>query len=98
MKEMLWGIGVYLVVVNIITYICFWVDKYRARHNHTRKRIPEDSLFGLAILGGSIGAWLAMYTLHHKTHHPKFTYGIPFILLLQIAGVVWALYYFSVID
>jgi len=96
MKEMMWVIGTYLVVVNIITFICFAVDKYRARHNRMRQRIPEDSLIGLSVLGGSVSALLAMYTLHHKTQHRKFKYGIPVILLLQIALVVWLLWYFSV--
>ena len=98
MTKLLWVIGTYLVVVNIIAFICYAVDKFRARHSHLRKRIPEDSLVALAVLGGSIGSLLAMYTLRHKTHHRKFRYGIPAILFLQIALVVWVLWYFSVWD
>ena len=98
MRELWWIVGVYLAALNIVTYICYAADKYHARHNHKSKRISEDTLFGLVLLGGGVGAWLAMYTLHHKTHHPKFTYGVPIILLLQTAAVVWALNYFSVID
>jgi uncharacterized membrane protein YsdA (DUF1294 family) len=96
MSELLWGIGAYLVAVNTIAFICYAVDKYRAHHNRMRNRIPEDSLVGLAAIGGSIGSLLAMYTLRHKTKHRKFKYGIPAILLLQIAAVVGVMWYFSV--
>ena len=47
-------------------------------------RIRESALLGLAILGGSIGAWLGMKVWHHKTMHKKFKYGIPLILIAQI--------------
>ncbi len=98
MTKLLWCIGTYLVAVNIIAYICYAVDKYRAHHNRMRKRIPEDSLVGLAAIGGSVGSLMAMYTLRHKTKHRKFKYGIPAILLLQIALTAWVLWYFSVWD
>lgn len=47
-------------------------------------RIRESALLGLAVLGGSIGAWLGMKVWHHKTKHKKFKYGIPLILIAQI--------------
>ena len=57
-------------------------DKQKARKK--RWRIPEATLIGVAAAGGSIGSLLGMYTFRHKTKHPKFTIGIPFILVLQI--------------
>ena len=62
---MFWGVIAYLVLINIITFIVFGVDKYKAR-NH-KWRVPEATLFLLAIIGGSIGAILGMYTFRHHT-------------------------------
>lgn len=73
----------YGIAVNIVTFLAYAIDKYKARHR--RWRIPEATLLGLAVIGGSIGAWAAMYTVHHKTRHLKFKYGVPLILALQTA-------------
>ena len=81
MKEML----LYLVVINVVAFVVYGVDKYKAKHG--RWRIPEATLLGLAVIGGSIGAWLGMRVWHHKTMHKKFQYGIPLILIAQIALV-----------
>ena len=62
------------------------IDKRKARRN--KWRVPEAALIWLALLGGSIGAWLGMNIWHHKTQHKKFKYGLPFILLVQIALIV----------
>jgi len=72
-----------LLTVNILTFIIYGIDKYKARHNHWRVR--ETSLLLLAALGGSIGALLAMRVFRHKTQHKKFRYGVPIILLVQMA-------------
>ena len=63
------------------------VDKHKARKK--RWRIPERTLIGSALLGGSVGALLGMYTFRHKTRHLKFTLGVPAILIAQIALAVW---------
>ncbi|MDE6688605.1 MAG: DUF1294 domain-containing protein [Prevotella sp.] len=73
---------VYLAVVSVITFFVYGVDKWRARR--TQWRISEATLLGLAVIGGSIGAWLGMKVFHHKTLHKKFRYGIPLILIAQI--------------
>ena len=44
----------------------------------------------LAILGGSVGAILGMRVWHHKTRHWYFKYGLPAILLAQLA-LAWYL-------
>lgn len=80
----------YLATVNLMTFIAYGIDKYKAVHNghkakHLSRRIPEASLLLLAVLGGSPAALLAMYLFRHKTLHKKFRYGVPAILLLQIA-------------
>ena len=76
----------YLIAINVITFFVYGIDKYKAKHN--KWRISEASLLLLAVIGGSVGAWAGMKTWHHKTMHKKFKYGVPAILLLQIALVM----------
>lgn len=75
-------VGCCLTVVNAVAFIVYGIDKYRARN--AKWRIPEATLLMLAVVGGSVGAWLGMKAWHHKTRHMKFRYGVPVILLLQI--------------
>ena len=77
----------YLLLMNVIAFVFMHADKRRARKN--RWRIPERTLIGTAVLGGSIGALIGMYTFRHKTKHPKFTLGVPAILIAQVALAVW---------
>ena len=63
-----------------------YTDKLRAKKRAFR--IPEATLFAIAIIGGSIGCILGMYTFRHKTKHWHFVYGMPFILILQILGIL----------
>ena len=79
----------YLLAINLLTFVTYGVDKWKARHN--RWRIPEATLLLLAALGGSIGALLAMRVFRHKTLHRKFRYGVPAILLVQITAAVFFL-------
>lgn len=83
----------YLVAANMLTFLAFGLDKWKAVYNghknkHLSRRIPEASLLLLAVLGGSPAALLAMYLFRHKTLHRKFRYGVPAILLVQIAVIV----------
>ena len=73
----------YLLGINAVTFIVYGIDKYKAKK--AKWRISEATLLLLAVLGGSIGAWIGMKVWHHKTMHKKFKYGIPAILLIQIA-------------
>ena len=73
----------YLLVINAVAFIMYGIDKYKAKK--AKWRISEATLLLLAVLGGSIGAWMGMKVWHHKTMHKKFKYGIPAILLIQIA-------------
>ena len=76
---------IYLVAINLITFIVYGIDKFKAKKNWWR--IPEATLLLLAAIGGSIGAWLGMKVWHHKTMHKKFKYGVPAIILLQLVAV-----------
>ena len=80
---------VWLAVINLLTFIVYGADKHRARKG--KWRVPEKTLFLLPLLGGSIGALLGMRVFHHKTRHWYFVWGIPAILLAQIALTVWLL-------
>lgn len=73
----------YLLAINAVAFIMYGIDKYKAKK--AKFRISEATLLLLAVLGGSIGAWMGMKVWHHKTMHKKFKYGIPAILLIQIA-------------
>ena len=78
---------VWLAVINLLTFIVYGADKRRARKG--KWRVPEKTLFLLPLLGGSIGALLGMRVFHRKTKHWYFVWGIPAILLAQIALAVW---------
>ena len=73
----------YLIAINIVTFIVYGIDKVKAMKG--KWRISEATLLILAAIGGSIGALLGMKVWHHKTMHKKFKYGLPLILLVQIA-------------
>ena len=78
----------YMSGINAITFIVYGIDKLKARKG--RWRIPEATLLLLAVVGGSIGAWLGIKVWHHKTLHKKFRYGVPLIVLVQMAlGIYW---------
>lgn len=72
----------YLVLVNAAAVLLMLMDKQKARRGAWR--IPESTLMGVALIGGSIGAILGMYLFRHKTRHLKFTLGLPLILAVQV--------------
>ena len=74
---------IYLAVINVVTFFMYGIDKWKAKKS--KWRVPEATLLMMAILGGSIGAWLGMKVWHHKTLHKKFRFGVPLILIAQIA-------------
>ncbi len=77
----------YLIIINVITFIVYGIDKLKARKGWWR--ISEATLLLLAAIGGSIGAWGGMMAWRHKTKHLKFKIGVPAILLTQIALAVY---------
>ena len=81
---------IYLAVINVVTFFMYGVDKWKAKRS--KWRIPEATLLLIAVLGGSIGAWLGMKVWHHKTLHKKFRYGVPAIIIVQIALIGYFLY------
>lgn len=77
----------YLLIINAASFLLMLADKHKARKNAWR--IPEATLMGVAAIGGSLGAMLGMRLFRHKTKHPKFYIGIPVLLALHIALLVW---------
>ena len=84
---------VYLLLINAAAFLLMLADKRKAQKNLWR--IPEATLMLFAALGGSVGALAGMYTFRHKTKHPKFTIGVPAILIAQIALAAWLLLRFG---
>ena len=81
---------IYLAVINVATFFTFGIDKWKAKKSLWR--IRETALLILAVLGGSIGAWLGMKVWHHKTLHKKFKYGVPTIIIIQLSLIGYLLY------
>lgn len=73
---------IYVILINIIAFITYGIDKRKAKKN--RFRIKEATLLLLALIGGSVGALFGMYTFRHKTKKWYFKFGIPMILILQV--------------
>ena len=84
------ALAVWLIAINLVTFAVYGADKRRARRGAWR--VPEKTLFLLPLLGGSVGALLGMRVFRHKTKHWYFVWGVPAILLAQIALAVWLLY------
>lgn len=82
-------LAIYIITVNLIGFALMGIDKRKAiKHAF---RIPEATLFTVAIIGGSIGSIVGMYFFRHKTRHWYFVYGMPTILILQIALILYVL-------
>ena len=77
----------YFVIVNMAGFAEMGIDKRRARRGAFR--IPEANLFLTALIGGSVGCIAGMYVFHHKTKHLSFVFGMPAILLAQLAVTAW---------
>jgi uncharacterized membrane protein YsdA (DUF1294 family) len=81
---------IYFVIINVVTFFMYGIDKWKAKKS--KMRIRETALLGLAVLGGSIGAWLGMKVWHHKTLHKKFRFGVPAIIIIQLLLIGYLLY------
>ena len=77
----------YLIIINIAGFATMGVDKSRAKKKAWR--IPEATLFLVAVLGGSIGSILGMQHFRHKTKHWYFAVGMPLIFFLQLALAIF---------
>ena len=84
---------IYLAAMNVVTFFLYGIDKWKAKR--AKWRIEESTLLWWAAFGGSVGALLGMSVWHHKTQHRKFTWGVPAILIAQLAIVGAVAYYWG---
>ena len=73
---------IYLIIINIIAFLAMFIDKMKAKYG--KWRIKEHTLFILALIGGSVGAIIGMYTFRHKTKKARFFIGFPVILIVEV--------------
>ena len=83
---------VYFVIINIISVILTVADKSKAKKH--KRRISEKSLMILSILGGGIGMYITMVSIHHKTKHNNFMIGIPLIISIELVLICVLVYLF----
>ena len=84
---------IYVGVMTLVAFLAMGWDKLCAKRD--ARRVPEKTLFLLAIIGGSIGSIAGMYAFRHKTRHWYFKIGLPLILILQIAAIIAVKWYFA---
>ncbi len=78
---------IYISAINLVGFAIMGIDKFLAKKK--AYRVPEATLFTFALFGGSLGTTLAMFLFRHKTRHWYFLYGMPVILLIQVAIIVF---------
>lgn len=86
MNDILKYLIIYLIIINLVAFLAMYIDKRKAKYG--KWRIPEQTLFILALIGGSIGAIAGMYIFRHKTKKLRFSIGFPVILVLQIILII----------
>ena len=84
------NILIYLAIINVIGFLSMGFDKFKAKHEMWRTK--EQTLFIIAMIGGSIGSITGMYAFRHKTKHTNFTVGMPVILITQIVLTIYLLF------
>lgn len=78
---------IYLIIINLITFIIFALDKIYAIKK--KWRYKEASLLGLCLAGGAISGFLAMYLFRHKTKKVIFSIGVPLIIAIHLIIILW---------
>ncbi len=78
---------IYLPIINALAFLLMRIDKQKAKKG--RWRIPEATLLGISAIGGSLGGLLGMLMFRHKTKHCRFVFGIPLMLILHLALLIY---------
>ena len=81
------NILIYILIINVITFLIMWFDKHEAKIGDWR--VPERTLFLLVLLGGGIGGIAGMYVFRHKTRKWYFKIGFPAIVIMQIVFIIY---------
>lgn len=77
-------IYIYIGIINMLTFLIFGIDKYKAKKNYSR--VSEKGLFLLCFIGGGIGGFIGMYTFRHKTRKWYFNLLVPVSIGIGIYG------------
>ena len=85
------NVVIYLIIINIVGFLAMYIDKQKAKRG--KWRITENTLLIITVLGGGVGTIAGMYTFRHKTQKPKFTIGLPAILILEIIGALYFVFF-----
>ena len=83
-------LALYLLFINVISIVLCLADKLKAKLDGWR--IPEKTLFITSLIGGSVGMYITMQLIRHKTKHKRFVIGLPIIILVQCALLLWLLH------
>ena len=75
-------VSAYLLLINIIAFVLYGIDKKQARRRSTR--IPSSVLLWMARIGGGLGSWFAMSVFHHKKHHSDFRRLVPIWIMIWL--------------
>jgi len=75
--------GVWLLLAGVTGFIAMGADKGRAVRREWR--VPEATLFVLALAGGAIGMAIGSEVFHHKTSK------LSFLAVLYSLVVLWVL-------
>ena len=87
MNELVRMVLVWLAAINVAGFALMGLDKWKAKRGAWR--IPEKTLFLVALLGGTPGVMAGMRCFRHKTKHWQFSKGLPVLLTVQIAAAAW---------
>jgi uncharacterized membrane protein YsdA (DUF1294 family) len=80
---------IYWIVINLVTFVIFFIDKWEAKHNGYR--IPIVTLLGFSFIGGAVGGLIAMYVCRHKINKDYFTVGLPMFIVIHIVVVFYTM-------
>ena len=86
-------IAFYLLVINLIAFALYGIDKRRAKKHQFR--IPEKTLLWMARIGGGVGSWLGIKVFHHKTKHARFRIAVPLWTILWMVALILAFIYWK---
>ena len=87
MKNYIIVLVCYLLIVNVLAFVLYGIDKRKARKD--KYRISEGTLLWMARLGGGVGSWIGIRRFHHKTKHKRFVILVPLWTILWLAGIVY---------
>jgi uncharacterized membrane protein YsdA (DUF1294 family) len=75
-----------LIALNMIAYAVMCFDKYRSKRGG--RRIPENTLWMMALVFGAAGIYAAMKApLYHKAAKPGFRIGIPLLIVFNVLAI-----------